>query len=121
MRRMVQSPRTHDATPLSRCCRRMPTDQAHRILKARRLIRAAYGIDPKVDAARIVRYDLIGDTVAVVRLRDHVKDSPSMTIRVAQQLPSGRVKQLRKANRTGLTIYPDAFIYLETLHAVYGG
>lgn len=99
----------------------MPTDQAHRILKARRLIRAAYGIDPKADAARIVRYDLIGDAVAVVRLRGLVVDPPSMTIRVAQQLPSGRVKQLRKANRTSMAVYPDAFDYLEALHDAYGG
>ncbi len=99
----------------------MPTDQAHRILKARRLIRVAYGIDPRADAARIVRYDLIGDAVAVVRLCERPPDRVSMTIRVAQQLPCGRIKQLRKANRTGLLIYPDAFDYLQSLHDDYGG
>jgi hypothetical protein len=98
----------------------MPTEQAHRIVKARRLIRAAYGIDPAVDAARVIRYDLIGDSVAVVRLKDRTCADGLMTLRVAQELPSGRVKQLRKANRTGLHGYPDIIQHLQALHDAYG-
>lgn len=98
----------------------MPTEQAHRIVKARRLIRAAYGIDPALDAARVIRYDLIGDSVAVVRLKDRACADGLMTLRVAQELPSGRVKQLRKANRTGLHGYPDIIQHLQALDDAYG-
>jgi hypothetical protein len=98
----------------------MPTEQAHRIVKARRLIRAAYGIDPALDAARVIRYDLIGDSVAVVRLKDRTRTDGLMTLRVAQELPSGRVKQLRKANRTGLHGYPDIIEHLQALDDAYG-
>jgi hypothetical protein len=98
----------------------MPTEQAHRIVKARRLIRAAYGIDPAVDAARVIRYDLIGDSVAVVRLKHRTCADGLMTVRVAQELPSGRVKQLRKANRTGLHGYPDIIQHLQALDDAYG-
>ena len=101
----------------------MPTEQAHRIVKARRLIRAAYGIDPTLDAARVIRYDLIGYSVAVVRLKDSTCADGAdglMTLRVAQELPSGRVKQLRKANRTSLHGYPDIIMHLQALDDAYG-
>ncbi|HTR78717.1 MAG TPA: hypothetical protein VMH39_11425 [Gemmatimonadaceae bacterium] len=86
---------------------------------ARRIIKQAYGIDPKRTAARIVRYELIGESVAVVVLRE---DGPESTIevRVAQRLTTGRVIQLEHANRCGLRGYREIVEHLEALYHEYG-
>lgn len=94
--------------------------QARRVAKARRLIRQAYGLDPRKDADRILRVELLGEHVALVRVRANEPDAPPL-LWLAQELSTGRVVRLRRENREHLASVSEMFKVLESLYAVYGG
>ena len=97
----------------------MGTEQAQRILKARRIIHRAYGIDPRGGRADVLRYELIGADVAVVLLRDARDPARPVWIRAARQSPTGEVRQLRRASAR-VSDYRGIVQHLESLYTRYG-
>jgi hypothetical protein len=95
------------------------TEAALRSQIARRIIKKAYGIDPKAAVPRIIRYELIGEGVAVILLHEGDAE-PTVGLHVAQRLPSGRIRRLRKASRAGVRGYRDVLEHLEALYVQYG-
>jgi hypothetical protein len=97
----------------------MPTEQAHRIIQARTMIRGAYGNDPTFDERRVTRFEMLGCTTALVRLSGA---APGILadIRLARRLSSGRVVRLLRENRADFQTFQDVMKYLEAVYAVHG-
>jgi hypothetical protein len=94
----------------------VPTHQAHRILKARRIIRDAYG---QARARQALRFELLGESVAIAVVpEDNVQGS--IRVKVARVLPDGRVSRMLKESRIGFTSIRDQICYFETLYKRYG-
>lgn len=93
-----------------------PTDKAQRVLKARRIIRVAYG---HARALQALRFELLGESVALAVVpEDHV-DGP-MRFKVARILPDGRVTRMLKESRVGFLNVRDQIRYFESLYQRYG-
>lgn len=97
----------------------MRTRQARRVQRAERIIRAAYGIR-RGDTRRLpVRYELLGDSVAVAVVKDRRTPSGAI-VKVAQRLPDGRVRRMLKECRTGFATLKEQIRYFEILYQRYG-
>jgi hypothetical protein len=94
----------------------MPTQQAHRVQRARRIIVAAYGPNRAKEA---VRFELLGDAVAVAVVR-LPRSSTGVHVKVARALPGGRAARMLKECRKGFTSVRDQIEYFESLHERYG-
>jgi hypothetical protein len=95
------------------------TTQAHRVNKARRLIADAYGLDAQELRQRVLRVDLLGDSVAAARVR--IEGSAIPAIWLARRQESGRAVRLLRENREVFASVKAMFSYLEALYARYGG
>ncbi|HXT17684.1 MAG TPA: hypothetical protein VN706_18740 [Gemmatimonadaceae bacterium] len=98
----------------------MPTRAAHRAQKARRLIRAAYRDDPTFSAERALRYELLGEQTALVRLK-HPEAGHLVDVRLAQEQSTGRVIRLLRDNRSEFRSMHEMLEYFERLYGAYGG
>ena len=94
----------------------MPTRKAHRVIKARRIIRHAYG---RTRAAQAIRFELLGESVAVAVVRDDSPDA-EVAIKVARVLPDGRVSRMLKESRKGFSSVRDQITYFESLYERFG-
>jgi hypothetical protein len=94
----------------------MPTVKAHRVQRARRIIAAAYGVNRVKEA---VRFELLGDAVAVAIIRDP-RCTPAVHIKVARALPGGGASRMLKECRKGFANVRDQIEYFESLHERYG-
>jgi len=97
----------------------MPTTQAHRVMKARRLIAEAYGLDAQVVCDRLLRVELLGESVAVARVRG--EDGVIPGVWVAQRQSPNRVVRLLRENREQFASVRAMLTYLEELYARHGG
>jgi len=97
----------------------MPTRAAHRAQEARRLIKAAYYDDPTFAADRALRYELLGERTALVRLK-HREAGSWVDVRLAQEQSTGRVIRLLRENRAEFKSTHEFLEYLEQLYATYG-
>jgi hypothetical protein len=86
--------------------------------KAQRIIREAYGITRRGPRAP-VRFELLGDSVALAVVRTGSANGP-LSIKVARELPDGRVSRLLKECRGGFPSVSEQIRYFETLYARYG-
>jgi hypothetical protein len=93
-------------------------ENARRAQKARRIISQAYRLDPR-RGRNPVRYELLGDSVALAVLRTNEPDAP-VIIRLARQLPDGRVSRLLKETRAGFRSIEEQIRYFESLYQRYG-
>jgi hypothetical protein len=108
-----------DAAPLVRsdCLEpQLPTEKAHRVQLARRIITAAYGSSR---ASEAVRFELLGDGVAVAVVKAP-RSSVGVHVKVARALPGGRAARMLKECRKGFTSVRDQIEYFESLHERYG-
>jgi hypothetical protein len=97
----------------------MPTIKAHRVQKAERIVRQAYGIDRRSIKLRVIRYELLGSDVALAVVCDLAKGRT--IVKVARRLADGRAMQMRKACRNnGFASIKDQLNYFETMYAQYG-
>jgi hypothetical protein len=95
-----------------------PLQKAYRHRKAARIIRVAYGIDRSTAPRRVVRYELLGDDVALAIVED--RRTGSTLYKLARGMPDGRAKQLRKMSRAGFTTLKEHFAYYDMLYAAFG-
>jgi hypothetical protein len=95
------------------------TRQAHRAQRAELIIRRAYGIRRGETRRQPVRFELLGDCVAVAVVKD-TRDAPCIAIKVARELPDGSVKRMLKECRTGFASLKEQIRYFETLYQRYG-
>jgi hypothetical protein len=92
--------------------------KARRTRKAQRIIREAYGIARH--GRRVpIRFELLGDSVALAVVRVGPWNGP-VSIKVARQLPDGRVSRMLKECRAGFPTVSEQIRYFETLYARYG-
>lgn len=96
----------------------MRTRQAHRAQRAQRIILEAYGIRRGERQRQPIRYELLGDCVAVAVVRD--RRTPGAMVKVARQLPDGRVRRMLKECRKGFANLKEQIRYFETLYQRYG-
>ena len=94
----------------------MPTEKAHRVLKARRIIRDAYG---RARAQQALRFELLGESVALAVVPEPAARGV-IRIKVARELPDGRVTRMLKESRAGFTDVRDQIKYFETMYQRYG-
>ena len=94
----------------------MPTEKAHRVLKARRIIRDAYG---RTRAQQALRFELLGESVALAVVPETRADG-TIRIKVARELPDGRVARMLKESRVGFSSVRDQISYFEALYKRYG-
>lgn len=99
--------------------RSMRTAQAQRVRKAERIIRQAYRMTRETSTRRVVRFELLGSDVAVAVVRDEHAETCA-GVRVAQLLPSGRAKQMRKESRKQFATIGDLLSHFDALYAKYG-
>jgi hypothetical protein len=92
---------------------------AHRVKKAERIIRQAYGITRAARIRRPVRFELLGANVAVAVVRDVRCDGPT-AVKVARKLEDGRVVQMRKECRKGFESIKEFICYFDSLHERFG-
>lgn len=99
----------------------MRLHKARQAQKARRIIREAFGIT-RTGARLPVRYELLGNSVAlaVVRQKPSLGVGGSVVIRVARQLPNGRVSRMLKECRSGFPNVGEQIRYFESLYERYG-
>lgn len=98
------------------------TLQARRVMRARRIIHRAYRIGGKTAHPHPIRYELIGDSVAVVVLADQHRPARHVAVSlwVARESKSGRARKLRGDSRDNLDSYRDVVAHLELLQKKYG-
>ena len=94
----------------------MPTYKAHRVLKARRIIRDAYG---QARARQALRFELLGESVALAVVPETNADGV-IRIKVARELPDGRVSRMLKESRAGFATVREQIKYFESLYQRYG-
>ena len=75
----------------------VPTEKAHRVQRARRIIAAAYGMG-RVNEA--LRFELLGDGIAVAVVRPS-RLPAAVHVKVARALPNGRAARMLKECRKG--------------------
>jgi hypothetical protein len=92
-----------------------PLNQAHRARKARRIIQSAFRFSPKARRYVPVRFELIGDCVAVAVLRERGRED-QICVKVARLLPDGRAAQMRKECRRGFSTVHAQIDYFESLY-----
>ncbi|HEY9229350.1 MAG TPA: hypothetical protein VIP11_22065 [Gemmatimonadaceae bacterium] len=92
--------------------------QAQRVRTAHRFIKAAFGIDAARDP-RVCRVELLGDCVAVARVRVPGCTVPRLV--VARRQSTGRVIRLRRESRADLATLGELVSCLEHLYARFGG
>ena len=95
------------------------TENAHRVIKARRIVQAAYRRYQRDLRPKVLRYYLIGGDIAVAIVQG--ANAPEVSVRVARLLPNGTARRLLSENRDALCGYPDLYHYVEALHAKHGG
>jgi hypothetical protein len=95
------------------------TAQARRTNTAARIIRDAYKIIPPTSARHILRYELLGSSVALAVCRDERYDGWT-TVRVARRLSNGRAVQMRKASRAQFSNLNEFLAYFDIMYARYG-
>lgn len=97
------------------------TLQARRVLKARRIIQRAYRLKPDQTDPKPVRFELIGENVALVVLATKCPQSQNTAtnILVAKTTQSGRTRKLPDDSRQELTNFRDVVAHLESLHKKY--
>jgi len=95
------------------------TAMATRALSAERIIRAAYGITRPQTARRVVRFELLGGSVALAVFR-HDGDVGQTCVRVARRLDDGRAVQMRKASRNRFANLHEFLAYFDEIYARYG-
>ena len=98
----------------------MPTTQAHRTRRARRIIQRAYGGQRSSDAARLTCFELLGERTAVARVRPEAGRKIAGIV-VAQELTSERTIRLLRENRNDFQSLRELFAYLDELYERYGG
>jgi len=96
------------------------TKAAHRAQRAKKLIRVAYADDPTFDPAKANRYELLGESTALVRL-SHPDADCWVDVRLAQEQSTGRVIRLLRENRAAFRSVREMLSYFERLYATYGG
>ena len=96
----------------------LPTRKARRVQRAQRIIRQAYNIRRGGSGVQPVRYELLGDTVALVVVR--TDESGNVLVKLARELPSGRTKRLAEETREGFASVKDQIAYFDALYARYG-
>ncbi|HEY4219330.1 MAG TPA: hypothetical protein VGM67_19435 [Gemmatimonadaceae bacterium] len=94
----------------------MPTQKAHRVQRARRIIAAAYGSGRVKEA---LRFELLGDAVAVAVVKPS-RSTAAVHVKVARALPNGRATRMLKECRKGFASVRDQIEYFESLHQRYG-
>jgi hypothetical protein len=94
----------------------VPTRKAHRAIKAKRIIRHAYG---RTRASQAIRFELLGDFVAVAVVRD-VTATAEVVIKVARELPDGRASRMLKESRKGFASVREQIRYFESLYERFG-
>jgi len=94
----------------------VPTEKAHRVQRARRIIAAAYG---STRARQALRFELLGDGVAVAVVKP-ARSAASVHVKVARALPDGRASRMLKECRKGFASVRDQIEYFESLHQRYG-
>jgi hypothetical protein len=94
----------------------VPTFKAHRVLKARRIIRDAYGL---ARARQALRFELLGESVAIAVVPE-VHAEGTIRVKVARVLPDGRVSRMLKESRIGFASVRDQIRYFESLYRRYG-
>ena len=95
---------------------RVPTEKAHRVQRARRIIAAAYGSNRAREA---LRFELLGDGVAVAVVKP-ARSTVGVHIKVARVLPDGRATRMLKECRKGFASVREQIEYFESLHERYG-
>ena len=99
----------------------MRTRQAHRVRKAERIIRKAYGITRGCKKRQPLRFELIGEDVALALVR-YRSAGDELVIRLARQMPDGRVvRMLSECHKGGFANLREQIKYYETLYQRYGG
>ena len=96
----------------------VPTRKARRIQRAQRIIRQAYNIRRGGSGIQPVRYELLGDAVALVVVR--ADESGNVLVKLARELPSGRTKRLAEETRVGFSSVKEQIAYFDALYARYG-
>lgn len=91
-------------------------DASRRVQRARRLIRMAYAIDPGEPG--VVRYELIGNDIAVIRLLTEVAGGWAMSIKVARAVGKA-AEPLPEDSKEGCG-GREGIAHLESLYAKYG-
>jgi hypothetical protein len=94
----------------------VPTYKAHRALKARRIIRDAYG---QARADQALRVELLGESVAIAIVPMREVDN-RVRIKVARVLPDGRVTRMLKESRIGFASIREQIKYFESMYKRYG-
>jgi len=97
----------------------LPIRKAHRAQKARRIIKLAYGIDGTSRYRRPVRFELLGDSVALAVVQE-MRGKPTLLFKLARLLPDGRVAQMRKESRKGLMSLKEQLRYFDSLYKRFG-
>jgi hypothetical protein len=95
------------------------TAQARRSNTAAAIIRDAYRTTRPNSARKILRYELLGSSVALAVWRDE-HDSGLTSIRVARRLGDGRAVQMRKESRTHFSTLNEFLAYFDRMYARYG-
>jgi len=97
------------------------TLQARRVMKARRIIHRAYRLGER-PTPRPMRYELIGDHVAVVVLAnaERPQHDVAVSLWVARELKSGGARKIRTDSRDNLDNYREVVAHLELLQKKYG-
>jgi hypothetical protein len=96
-----------------------PLYRAQRAQLAARIIRKAYGISRGRGPRVPVRFELLGDAVALAVVHDRRKSGTTF-IKVARVLPDGRVQRMLKECRGGFASLKEQVQYFETLYRKYG-
>jgi hypothetical protein len=94
----------------------VPTYMAHRALKARRIIRDAYG---RTRERQALRFELLGESVAIAIVPEP-SAAGAINIKVARLLPDGRASRMLKESRRGFSSVRDQIKYFETMYQRYG-
>lgn len=97
----------------------MRTRQALRALRAQQIIGKAYGIRRGDPRHAQVRFELLGDAVALAVVRNRTEEH-TVVVKVARQLPDGRVTRLLKESRRGFENLKEQILYFEALYERYG-
>ena len=93
--------------------------RAQRAQIAARIIKKAYGIERGRGHRVPIRFELLGDSVALAVIQDR-RFAGLTLIKVARMLPDGRPQRMLKECRRGFASLKDQLRYFETLYRKYG-
>jgi hypothetical protein len=97
-----------------------PIRQARRAQRASQITKKAYGIQTGRGRRIPIRYELLGDSVALLIVAGRSVKEPS-SIKLAKALPDGRVKRMLKESRIAcFGSVKEQIAYSETLYQKYG-